>query len=235
MKSRTCPRCTGRGPWRGMAEGSGSKETSQGHGGLSGFVVLLPVCPPPSFLPREGLSGPRFPGLPCLQRERQLSHPDGRGSRAAYGPARSPEADLLTSSDAGPALGHPELRGGTSERSLVPSIARSPRAHASASTSEHPTTLLRDSANSPSDFYSLPPPTWRKVEFLPINIPHPNGSGLKPSPCTGLAARTEGPQPPASPHGASEQVRKGCLFLKGLHCPQTMMINGQPYHVGTPS
>lgn len=28
-------------------------------------------------------------------------------------------ADLLTSSDPGPALGHPELRGGTSERSLA--------------------------------------------------------------------------------------------------------------------
>lgn len=65
LRGRTCPRCTGRGPWRGTAGGSGSEETRQGHSGLSGFVVLLPACPPPSFLPQQGLRAalPRAP--PC--------------------------------------------------------------------------------------------------------------------------------------------------------------------------
>lgn len=141
MKSRTCPRCTGRGPWQGTVGGSGSEETSQGHDGLSGFVVLPPARPPVSSHSRgcrlhqvAGLSRPRFPGLPHLQREQQLSHPDGHGSRA----------DRLTSSDPGLALGHPELRGRTSERSLDPSITRSPQARVSTGTGERPTTLLWD-------------------------------------------------------------------------------------------
>lgn len=98
LKSRRCPRCTERGPWRETAGGSGSEETSQGHGGLSGFVVLLRARPHPSFLPQQGLRAAlggwaqraALPRAPLSAEERQLSHPDGHGSRAAYGPARSP-------------------------------------------------------------------------------------------------------------------------------------------------
>lgn len=98
LKSRMCPRCTERGPWRETAGGSGSEETSQGHGGLSGFVVLPRARPHPRFLPQQGLRAAlggwaqraTLPRAPLSAEERQLSHPDGHGSRAAYGPARSP-------------------------------------------------------------------------------------------------------------------------------------------------
>lgn len=66
-----------------------------------------------------GLSGPRFPGLPCLQRSGSCHILTDTGAGLPTALPGPPAADLLTRGDPGPALGHPELRGGTSERSLA--------------------------------------------------------------------------------------------------------------------
>jgi hypothetical protein len=107
LKSRTRPRCRGRGPWPGTAVGSGS-EGGQGAGvtpGLPNCAGLLPLptwtfcqsrgCPGPT-LPRDTTLPPPellLPQLARLRKQREGSNlcPEAQAvsdvdSRAAFGP-----------------------------------------------------------------------------------------------------------------------------------------------------